>query len=310
MAGGGEASDLMLVLLALSLITIWGNMINHYADWEADEINHKRLYLHRSLTRADLLRYQWIPLLMFVVMVLVGLRHHPQVAVALGGGLIFAFHYSLGAKIKDKLWLSYLYLVVAYGVYPLLIGFLIGSNQVLVTSSLAGLLILSFILFLDLAIAPSKDIEDAEGDRITGKRTLPNVFGEIFTLKFQTIIFLLATALGISLIWINPTFWLSAPVILLSAQAMKRLKPGLRPLAQPIIEIAGRKAHVLPLDALETDQNLKRTSPLMDFEPVFLANYRDELGKLFEFKRTIQPVGADTDIQYIELYAIRRKTRL
>jgi hypothetical protein len=71
-----------------------------------------------------------------------------------------------------------------------------------------------------------------------------------------------------------------APVILLSAQAMKRLKPGLRPLAQTIIDIGGRKAHVLPLDALEADQNLKRTSPLMDFEPVFLANYRDELGKL------------------------------
>ena len=116
--------------------------------------------------------------------------------------------------------MNYLYLVVAYGVYPLLIGFLISSNQVLVTSSLAGLLILLFILFLDLAIAPSKDIEDAEGDRITGKRTLPNVFGEIFTLKFQTIIFLLATALAISLIWVNPRFWLSAPVILLCLVAI------------------------------------------------------------------------------------------
>jgi 4-hydroxybenzoate polyprenyltransferase len=220
MAGGGEVSDLILIFLALALITIWGNMINHYADWYADEINHKRMCLHRSLTRADLLRYQWIPLLVFVGMVLVGLWQHPLVAVALGGGLIFAFHYSLGAKIKDRLWLNYLYLVVAYGVYPLLIGFLVASNQAPVTSSLAGLLILLFILFLDLAIAPSKDIEDAEGDRITGKRTLPNVFGEIFTLKFQTIIFWLTTALAISLIWVNPKFWLSAPVILLCLVAI------------------------------------------------------------------------------------------
>jgi 4-hydroxybenzoate polyprenyltransferase len=97
---------------------------------------------------------------------------------------------------------------------------LIGSSQALVAYSLAGLLLLLFLLFLDLAIAPSKDIEDSEGDRIQGKRTLPNVFGETFTLKFQTIILLLVTALAISLTWANPKFLLSAPVIMLCLLAM------------------------------------------------------------------------------------------
>jgi 4-hydroxybenzoate polyprenyltransferase len=214
MAGTGNISDLLLIFLALTFMTIWGSILNHYADWDADEINHKRVWLHRSFSRVDLLSFQWIPLLAFFLTILVGLRVNPLVQISLGIGLFCAFQYSLGTKIKDRLGLNYIYLVVAYGAYPLFLGLLIGSSGTQVTFSTMGIFTLLFLLFLDLGVVPSKDFEDCEGDRLEGKGTLPNIFGETFTLRFQTIVLILTTVLAICLIYVKSEFLLGLPIIL------------------------------------------------------------------------------------------------
>lgn len=208
MVGGTSKLVFFVVLFALALITMWGGMLNHYADWNADEINGKRACLHRCCKRSDLWRYQWIPLAALVLTTLGGLRYLPYLQALVGVGAFWAYQYSFGARIKDHLGYNYIYLVIAYGAYPVLLGYSIGDSQAQTTLSLTGAITVAFLFLLDLGTAPSKDYEDVEGDRQARKRTLPTVFGEWWSLQFQLIIFLLAVFLAIVAILLsNPLLW-------------------------------------------------------------------------------------------------------
>lgn len=191
MMNGQDVSDLIVTAVAVALLVIWGSMLNHYTDWESDQINRKRTWLHRSLTRKQLLHYQWIPLLVLLTVISFGMNYNWKLQAMLVMGLVGAAQYSFLAKVKDRLWLNYLYLALAYGTWPFLAGLLAGSAGIHEIQT-PVLSISLFLLLLDLGIAPSKDYEDQQGDAQTGKHTLPNKYGESWTVRFQFIMTLLA----------------------------------------------------------------------------------------------------------------------
>ena len=69
-------------------------------------------------------------------------------------------------------------------------------------------------------------------------------------------------------------------IILLSTQAMGRLRTELQPLAQSTVTFEGKKVHFLPLDAGALQPCQCRQSALMEFDAVFLANYSEDMSRM------------------------------
>lgn len=182
--------------MALILLTVWGGIVNHYADWQSDEINHKRPWLHRHRSRSSLVSYQGYVLTAYVTLVVAGFHDKPATLLMFLAGILGALQYSALSKIENRLWLSDLYLALAYGVYPILVGMLIGGGVATLFSN-KFVLWSSFLLFLDLGVAPFKDYGDQEGDRKTNKRTLPNIYGLHQTVKFQATMIVVATTIAV-----------------------------------------------------------------------------------------------------------------
>jgi 4-hydroxybenzoate polyprenyltransferase len=228
MMNGQDVSGLIVTVVAVAVLAAWGSMLNHYADWEADQINRKRTWLHRSLNRMQLLHYQWLPLLVLLAITWLGLKHNWKLQVLLSLGLVGAAQYSLVAKVKDRLWLNYLYLALAYGTWPLLVGIFVAGAEIRGIHTPMLLFIAFFLLLLDLGIAPSKDYEDRQGDDQTGKHTLPNKYGESRTIRFQFIMVFLALFCVIYLAakMHEPAFWVTTGscVLVLLLLQLKRYK--------------------------------------------------------------------------------------
>lgn len=226
MLGGRDSSDWMIVAMAVVVLVVWGSMLNHYADWEADQINRKRTWLHCSLTREQLLHCQWIPLLVLLTIIGFGLNHNWKLQVMLFVGLVGAVQYSFLGRVKDRLWLNYLYLALAYGTWPLLVGLLASGAGIQRVHPPTLLFTSLLLLLLDLGIAPSKDYGDLQGDTQMGKRTLPNSLGESLTIRFQFLATCLALFCAICLMVTmhEPMLWItvgSCALVLLFIQLKK-----------------------------------------------------------------------------------------
>lgn len=195
---------------SLCLLICWGSIMNHYADWQADEINHKRVWLHEGGSRSRLLRYQFVPLTLFLLVSILSSWHQPALIFMFLLGLFSALQYSIWMRFKDRLWFNYVYLAFAYGVYPLFLGLLVSGINWAETDLEFILWILSFLLLVDIGIAPVKDFEDIPGDVLINKKTLPANIGFQNTHSYQTLIILtailviigMALATGIFVFWI------------------------------------------------------------------------------------------------------------
>jgi len=214
-----HSSDIRVLwmgVMALWLLVVWGSMINHYADWQADITNQKRMLLHDSWQRSDLLRYQLIPLILFLLVSLLASWQVHSLFIVFILGLFSALQYSALLRFKDRLYFSYVYLAFAYGSYPLLLGFLMGDTTQAVANWIPALCIFLFLLFVDIAIAPVKDLEDIPGDRRIGKHTLPVILGVHKTYCFQSSVILLAVIFAIALVFVThiPLFWFLIPLCL------------------------------------------------------------------------------------------------
>lgn len=207
MAHGQDHVSMFGGMVSLASLTIWGSVLNHYADWEADTINGKRMHLHRHCLRVSLARGHWIVLGAYVLAAVMSFGQSTVILLLLLLGLMGASQYSLGFRFKDRLWLSYPYLALAYGVYPLLLGLFIAGDMAK-SDAWSALVITLLLLFLDAGIAPFKDYEDQEGDRRIGKRTLPNMHGVQTTVWFQTILIGLASIMAGLLVIILQVAWL------------------------------------------------------------------------------------------------------
>lgn len=191
LSGCQDGKAAALGVTSLALLTAWGSIVNHHADWQSDAINSKRRLLHQQMSRSRLARLQRHILIAYVTLVTVGFMHQPLTVVLFLVGLLGALQYSTGLKIENRLWLNGLYLALAYGVYPLSVGLAIGGDVSAIFST-APLFVASFLLFIDLGVAPFKDFGDVEGDRKTGKRTLPSIYGPQATVFAQAGMIVLA----------------------------------------------------------------------------------------------------------------------
>lgn len=227
LANGHDRRTLLEGVATLSLLTIWGSILNHYADWDADAINGKRPFLHLNVRRSDLLRMQWVVLAAYLAVSVVSFWQSLTTFLVILLGWMGAAQYSVGLRFKDRLWLSYPYLALAYSAYPLLLGLLVAGHATQ-SKALSVFVIMLLLLFLDTGIAPFKDYEDQTGDRRIGKRTLPNVYGARTTARFQSVLIglaaiaasLLAVVLQVTWSWVLVVFCL---VLLMLVQLQRRI---------------------------------------------------------------------------------------
>lgn len=206
--------------LALALLTAWGSIVNHYADWQTDAINNKRIWLHRFQSCSNLAAYQKSLLVVYLAVVIVGFGHRPLAMLTFMAGILGALQYSTWLKIENKLWLNDLYLALAYGVYPILVGLVIGGGAQKIFA-MTSVLTAAFLLLLDLGVAPFKDYGDLEGDRQTGKRTLPIVYGTPSTVRIQSGMIALAMVIAALLLLSNRS--LESWLLLLTCLALMLL---------------------------------------------------------------------------------------
>lgn len=169
---------------ALALLTVWGSIVNHFVDWQTDAINNKRPWLHQHRPRSSLARYQRYVLIAYSTLLIIGFLHQSLILIMFLAGFLGALQYSAVLKVENRLWLNGFFLASAYGVYPLLVGLAMGGDVAAIFNP-TSIVVASFLLFLDLGVAPFKDYGDLDGDRRTGKRTLPNVYGLRTTVKIQ-----------------------------------------------------------------------------------------------------------------------------
>lgn len=223
---GHDTSSLVWGAAALTLLTVWGGILNHYAGWASDSINGKRRWLHRSCKRSDLMQHQWIALTAFLAAAIIGFGDQPLLLGLLLVGAIGASQYSIMLRIEKRLWLSGVYLAVAYGGFPMLVGLLAGGGDAALLNGMT-ILVVSLLLLLDLGVAPFKDYGDQAGDRIAGKHTLPNVYGlqRTVTVQSGTAVLALIVALLLALVHRSGAAWWLAVVclaLLLLLQLRKR----------------------------------------------------------------------------------------
>lgn len=186
-AGGFDAEAFVLVFLAVFLITGAGNAINDYYDREIDAVNRPgRPLPSKHISPMGALRYSF--LLFATGCVLAGFVNQLCLAVAaLNSFLLFFYARNLKAMpLAGNLCVAYLtgstfiFGGAAYG--------LAGMEANLVPAGLS--------LLATMSREIAKDIEDIEGDRKGGAKTLPIIAGEKISAALAAIFALAGVALS------------------------------------------------------------------------------------------------------------------
>jgi geranylgeranylglycerol-phosphate geranylgeranyltransferase len=168
-AGGFDAEAFVLIFLAVFLITGAGNAVNDYYDREIDAVNRPSRPLPSGrISPRSALTYS---LLLFVAgCIMAGTLNQICLAVAaLNSTLLFFYARNLKATpLAGNLCVAYL-----TGSTFIFGGAAFGLEGMEANLVPAGL---SFLATMSREI--SKDIEDMEGDRLGGARTLPILAGE------------------------------------------------------------------------------------------------------------------------------------
>lgn len=168
-AGGFDAGAFVLIFLAVFLITGAGNAVNDYYDREIDAVNRPNRPLpSKRISPRSALAYS---LLLFISgCILAGIVNQICLAVAaLNSALLFFYARNLKATpLAGNLCVAYL-----TGSTFLFGGAAYGLEGMEANLVPAGL---SFLATMSREIA--KDIEDVEGDRQGGAKTLPILAGE------------------------------------------------------------------------------------------------------------------------------------
>lgn len=179
--------------LMIILVDFAGNGLNHYADWELDEVNNKRIFLHQNISKNKILS---IFFLLSIVLFLMMIVNFVIILITIAGWLS-AVLYSTILKLKDKVFINYLTLGFAYTIIPYCTGYFVASTDVVDFFKIIWLPIFLFTLMVVLACI--KDYEDEEGDRIHNKKTFITIFGKEKSIIFQ--FFSLTILIVLTLIW-------------------------------------------------------------------------------------------------------------
>jgi 4-hydroxybenzoate polyprenyltransferase len=192
--------DYKLYLLVIStlLITAAGYMINDYYDVKIDYVNRPRnVVVGKGIKRRMVLFLH--TLLNFTAFGL-GFLISPSIALINFAAAFLLWLYS--NQLKRKPFIGNFTVALLTGVSIYLIGFYFQKSELLVLTYAI------FAFFLNLIREIIKDIEDRQGDRKHGCRTLPIVLG---FRKTKAVIFLIAAVFVCAIVFVM--FKLDRPII-------------------------------------------------------------------------------------------------
>ena len=219
------STNLMNFIIAVWLviaIDFYAKAITNYADWKIDELNNKRVEMHKFLKKNKLL-------LLGGLLVATTLPFFIFGNLGLQLTLLFSYfliiNYSLGICGKDKLILNYVMISIFYGPTFFLIGFFMGTSDF--NLLLQHSWILLFIFLIDMGFSVTKDYEDIKGDKSENKLTLPVVYGKEFSLIYQFVITTVTfgfLALLVLLGWISTIYLILLANYVIALIALYRVK--------------------------------------------------------------------------------------
>lgn len=178
------SNNIILFLYASFMIIIVdfiGNIVNHYADWELDEENNKRLELHEAFSKKSLLIISFFLMIILFLMMLINI--YLIIITLIGFGC--AIFYSLIFQLKDKFFVNSLTLGIAYAFVPYSTGYFVANTKLEQFFELFWIPI--YLVVLMMVISMIKDYEDEKGDRKFNKKTLVTVFGKQKALIIQSL---------------------------------------------------------------------------------------------------------------------------
>jgi len=179
-----RSNNLILFLYAsviVMLVDFIGNIINHYADWEIDEVNNKRIELHRILSKRTLLSLALIFTVILFIMMLINVY---LIFITLLG-VVLAVFYSIMIKLKDRFLLNNITLGIAYAFVPYCAGYFVVSTDFQGFIELFWIPL--YLIILMIIVSTIKDYEDEEGDRKFNKKTIVTTLGKNRALLLQSI---------------------------------------------------------------------------------------------------------------------------
>jgi len=156
----------LLIFLVVFLECSWGNIINDYFDYEIDKINRPNRPLPRGALSKNIALVYGISL-GGVAILIAYLINFEAFIFALGAYLLM---YLYARKLKPQPFIGNLIVATLTGVTPIYGAIAVGKI------GLAGYLALCAFL-VNVAREIFKDIEDIEGDKVQGAKTLPIVWG-------------------------------------------------------------------------------------------------------------------------------------
>lgn len=177
--------DLILLFYAIVITVLGdfaGNVLNNYSDWELDEVNNKRTYLHQRLNRKVIL---FIFLVLSVAYFVLSLFSNIFLLFTVMGGYFTIVCYSSVLRIKDKFFFNNLTLGFAYGLISFSIGYFVSSDNVARFFDILWIPLYCMMLIFCLSIV--KDYEDELGDKKHNVKTFVTLFGKKKTVFFQLI---------------------------------------------------------------------------------------------------------------------------
>jgi 4-hydroxybenzoate polyprenyltransferase len=206
LSGSDNLALLAEAVILIVLADVSANVINNYADWHIDVFNEKRNAMHSVFERQHLLfMYGALLLVLYSVMLIIGANLYLISSVTIF--VILGMLYSVGTKLKDRVFLNYLTIAIAYAAVSASVGFFSGNGNV--SAFLRWSPLLLFLVFVDLGYSMTKDYSDIVGDRKHNKKTFPVMFGKGKTVKIQLAFITLAYAFLVAAVLeglLNPLF--------------------------------------------------------------------------------------------------------
>lgn len=217
-ADGSEISRFILLMLASVLIAAAGYMINDYFDLNIDQVNKPdKVVVNTIISRRWVIFWHmFLSLLgLFFTVSALPMNDYWHLVLANLASIILLWFYSTTLKkqllignVLISLLTAWVILVIFFSKYPLSIHSLLLADKNEVRFFRYAILYASFAFVISLIREVVKDMEDREGDRKYGCRTMPIVWGLNASKVFVAVwVIVLVAVLGILQVYVIPFGW-------------------------------------------------------------------------------------------------------
>ena len=191
---------IILGSLTLALANATSNVINQVWDIEEDRNNPvkcKRPVASGQITEKEAMTLAFFGLIMIL---LLSSLINTTFVLLVGITMVFVFIYSVPPiRTKKRLWWNNITIAIPRGIIGILASVSIVGNPFNIEFICVGVIISMFTL----AVNPTKDISDIEGDKIAGIRNLCTVYGIKKAMYISSLFLILTYVITIIFVWFN-----------------------------------------------------------------------------------------------------------